>query len=118
MRVTIFATYVGLYAILNASGLLLLRTALGSDTRRAGSGLASLFADPRFAAGAVLYGLGFLMWVGTLTRYQLSIVYPVFVGIGYCSVLLAAFIFLHEHASPAKILGLLLVAIGLLFVLR
>lgn len=117
MRISIFATYVGVYAILNASGLLLLRTALGSDTRRDG-GLPSLFTDPRFAAGAVLYGLGFLMWLGTLTRYQLSIVYPLFVGVGYCSALLAAFIFLHEHASPLKILGISLVAIGLLLVLR
>lgn len=116
VRAGIFAGYVAVYAVLNAGGLLLLRRALGSGTRHAGGGVGSLLADPRFLLGAALYALGFAMWLGTLTRYQLSIVYPIFVGVGYCSVVLAAFLFLHEDASAAKLIGISLVALGLVFV--
>jgi multidrug transporter EmrE-like cation transporter len=118
VRAGIFTTYVAVYAVLNAAGLLLLRTSLGSGSQRPRAWLGGALGDPRFLVGAILYGLGFLMWLGTLTRYQLSIVYPVFVGVGYCTVLLASFVFLHEHASPSKIVGISLVALGLVFVVR
>ncbi|MDP9206809.1 MAG: SMR family transporter [Gemmatimonadota bacterium] len=115
MRAGIFAAYVVVYGVVNAGGLLLLRSALGSGSR---DGVRGLVADPRLLGGAALYALGFVMWLATLTRYQLSIVYPIFVGVGYCSVVLAAFLFLHEHASTEKLVGISLVALGLVFVVR
>jgi multidrug transporter EmrE-like cation transporter len=115
VRAAIFAGYVALYAVVNASGLLLLRTALDSASR---SGFVELFGNPRFLGGVGLYALGFVMWLATLTRYQLSLVYPIFVGVGYCAVVLAAFLFLHEQASAAKVTGIVLVAVGLVFVVR
>jgi multidrug transporter EmrE-like cation transporter len=115
VRAGIFAAYVAVYAVVNAGGLLLLRTALGS---RSGDGFGGLVSDPRFLTGATLYGLGFVMWLGTLTRYELSIVYPIFVGVGYCSVVLASILLLHEHASAEKLVGIALVALGLIFVVR
>ena len=41
-----------------------------------------------------------------------------FVGVGYCSVVLASILLLHEHASAEKLIGIALVALGLIFVVR
>lgn len=40
------------------------------------------------------------------------------VGVGYCSVVLASILLLHEHASAEKLVGIALVALGLIFVVR
>ena len=117
MRRIVFIGYVVVYAVVNAGGLLLLRNSL-SGQHELRSGIGKLVTDGRFIAGVCLYALGFAMWLATLTRYQLSVVYPIFVGVGYCSVVLAAFLFLHESASTTKLIGVSLVGIGLLFVIR
>jgi drug/metabolite transporter (DMT)-like permease len=110
------ALYVGLYAVLNAAGLLLLRAALKDRTD--GTGLVALLADPRLIVGLVLYGLGFATWILSLRRYQLTTVYPVFVGVSYVSVLLAAVVILDESMSLANVLGVALIGAGVLFVVR
>jgi multidrug transporter EmrE-like cation transporter len=116
VRGIVFIGYVVVYAVVNAGGLLLLRSSLSGHELR--SGIGKLVTDGRFIAGVCLYALGFAMWLATLTRYQLSVVYPIFVGVGYCSVVLAAFLFLNEGASTTKLIGVSLVGIGLLFVIR
>ena len=114
MRSAVFIGYVVIYAALNAGGLLLLRSVLESD----GGLQREVLADVRLYLGIALYAVGFAMWLATLTRYPLSIVYPIFVGVGYCSVVLAAFVVLHETASVTKVVGISLVGLGLLLVVR
>ena len=106
------------YAVLNASGLLLLRVALqtprGGDERTLGA----LLSDPRLFAGGLLYVLGFVTWLATLRTHPLSTVYPIFVGVGYASVVIASLWLLDERATVAKVGGLVLIGLGLIFVAR
>ena len=110
--------YIVAYAVLNASGLLLLRLTLGRSSSAHSRHLGAVLVDPRFFLGLTLYALGFLTWLLSLRTYQLSTIYPVFVGVGYVSVLAASFVVLHEHASLVKVVGMILVGAGLVFVLR
>jgi multidrug transporter EmrE-like cation transporter len=108
--------YVTFYAALNTCGLLLLRVALRD--RDAAAGLPATLRDPRLAAGLVLYALGFLTWVASLSRYELSTVYPVFVGVSYVAVVLASALVLSEDMTAAKIIGIALVGAGVMLVVR
>jgi multidrug transporter EmrE-like cation transporter len=105
------------YAVLNASGLLLMRLGLKGD----GGGkpvLALLLHEPRLAIGIFCYGLSFLIWLLALRSYALAIVYPLFIGVGYSSVVLASFIILHEHASLVRLVGIAFVGVGVVLVAR
>jgi multidrug transporter EmrE-like cation transporter len=104
------------YAALNAAGLLLLRVAL---QRLHGSvGVRDVIADPRFVCGVACYGLAFLTWLVTLSKHPVSTVYPLFIGVGYSTVVLASFVLLKEHSTTPKLIGIVLVGVGILFVVR
>lgn len=108
--------YVGLYAALNTSGLLLLRVALRERT--AGDGLTPLLIDPRLVGGLALYVLGFFTWIMSLSRYGLTTVYPIFVGVSYVAVVLASALILREDMTAAKLFGIVLVGAGIMLVVR
>ncbi|MGA9761598.1 MAG: SMR family transporter [Gaiellaceae bacterium] len=104
------------YAVLNASGLLLLRVSL--QHAHGSVGIRNVIVDPRFVGGIVCYGFAFLTWLVTLSMHPVSTVYPVFTGVAYSSVILASFVLLNEHSSTPKLVGISLVGIGILFVVR
>jgi multidrug transporter EmrE-like cation transporter len=105
-----------MYAALNTSGLLLLRAALRD--RDAGVGLSLALHDPRLGTGLALYALGFLTWIASLSRYELSTVYPVFVGVSYVAVVLASALILGENMTATKVSGIGLVGAGVMLVVR
>lgn len=97
------------YVVLSTSGLLLLRTGLRDD-----GGLADFVRDPRVLIGAVLYAFSFLTWLFALRRHELSLVYPMFIGTGYVTIVLASALFLDESLGAARLAGIALVGVGLL----
>ena len=68
----------------------------------------------RLICAVLLYAVSFAFWLLALSRYPLTTVYPVFVGIGYSAVTLCAIFFLHEHLTVVKAFGLGFVGVGLL----
>jgi multidrug transporter EmrE-like cation transporter len=104
------------YALLNASGLLLLRVSL--QHVHGSVGVRNVVVDPRFIGGVICYGLAFLTWLVTLSRHPVSTVYPLFIGIGYSTVVLASFALLKEQYTTPKLIGIGLVGAGILFVVR
>jgi multidrug transporter EmrE-like cation transporter len=114
--VTLFLFCVS-YAVLNAAGLLLMRLGLKAD----GGGKpvsALVLHEPRIPIGIFCYGLSFLIWLIALRSYALAIVYPLFIGVGYTSVVLASFIILGERASVVRMVGIAFVGIGVVLVTR
>jgi multidrug transporter EmrE-like cation transporter len=99
------------YVLLSTSGLLLLRTGL-----REGGTVVDFLRDPRVLAGAVLYAASFLTWLFALRRNELNLVYPIFIGTGYVVIVLASALLLDENLGPAKVVGTVLVGIGLLLI--
>ena len=109
------AAYLAVYVVLSTAGLLLLRSSLSGHE---GDGLLAAVATWRFGAGLLFYGSSFATWMLALRRYELSIVYPIFIGVGYGTVTLAAITLLGEHVTPAKVVGMVLVGLGVVLVGR
>jgi multidrug transporter EmrE-like cation transporter len=112
------AAYTATYVALTTSGLLLVRRSLPQLPGRPGGLLSNLVDDPQVLAGLVLYALSFLTFLLALRRFELSIVYPLFVGCAYGAVALGSWLVLDERISPSRALGIAVVGIGLILVLR
>lgn len=112
----LLVAYVVLYAALNTSGLLLLRAGLRDDAGQVN--FMTTVTQARVVAGLLLYGLGFVAWILTLRRYQLSVVYPTFVAVSYVSVVAASALFLHERVTMVRIIGIALIGVGIVLVVR
>lgn len=67
-------------------------------------------------SGAALFGISFLVYLFTLSKFQLNIVYPVFVSAGVVIVSLASSFFLKETLSLMQILGIAAIIFGIFLV--
>jgi multidrug transporter EmrE-like cation transporter len=114
----VLAASIAGYVVLSTAGLLLLRSVLSSTRGTASEQAAELASNPLFITGAVLYAASFLVWLIALRSNELSTVYPLFVGLGYAAVTLASFVFLDEHLSLGKLVGIVLIGVGALLLAR
>ncbi len=107
-----FAAYLVSYVVLSTAGLMLLRRSL------ADAALADALSDPRFYAGAAGYALSFGTFLLSLRRFEVLTVFPVFLGVTYAAIAVAAAIFLGESLTPGRVAGLALVGAGLVLLAR
>jgi multidrug transporter EmrE-like cation transporter len=77
-----------------------------------------LLSRPAFLGGFLLTAAGAVMWLRILTTQKLSTCYPVFVSLTYCLITLGALYFLHEKVSLQKLLGLVIIVVGITTVAR
>lgn len=70
------------------------------------------------ALGAACYITGFLVWMIVLARNELSVVYPVVVGATLSLSSIAAAFMLGEHLSVQRLLGIVLVMVGIVVIVR
>jgi multidrug transporter EmrE-like cation transporter len=110
--------YAAAYVALSTAGLLLLRRSLRNFEGGAGRIFGELFKHPGVIAGGVLYALSFLTFLLALRRFNLTLVYPLFVGSGYVAVVLASWLLLDEQIAPSRGLGIAVIGLGLVLVLR
>ena len=75
------------------------------------STLSQAFVSPYVLAGLAMYGLGAILWLFVLARLDVSMAYP-FVGLGFILTMLLGFLLLGEVLSILRIVGTLLVLIG------
>lgn len=68
-------------------------------------------------SGLILYGISFLAWVKVLSQVELSYAYPM-VSISYVIIILFSYLFFKENITPARIIGVLLIIIGVIFVAK
>jgi multidrug transporter EmrE-like cation transporter len=116
VRVSLFSGLLGLtlvYVTLNATGLLLLRSALKAGTD---SSLASTVLAPRTIIGILFYGCSFLTFILSLRHHPLTVVFPIFSGSAYAVIVASAWIFLGEAATTVQLAGVLAIGIGLVLV--
>jgi multidrug transporter EmrE-like cation transporter len=112
------AAYTGIYVALSTSGLLVLRRSLPKISGGWNDVLANLARHPEVIAGGVLYALSFLTFVLALRQFDLTTVYPVFVGSGYVAVVLGSWLVLNEHISLSRGIGIAAIGLGLILVVR
>jgi multidrug transporter EmrE-like cation transporter len=112
------ALYVASYALLSTGGVLLLRTALKDMDELSAASIRSLLAEPSFLLGFVLYALSFLTWLLALRRYEVVVIFPVFVAVGYACVVLGGYLFLGESLSAGRVVGILVIFAGMALLFR
>jgi drug/metabolite transporter (DMT)-like permease len=70
------------------------------------------FANPQIFAGLLLYGISTALWIYTLSREKLVVVYA-FTVLTFVLVYLGSVVFLGETLSQRAVLGVVLVLGGL-----
>ena len=70
-----------------------------------------IFTIPQLFAGYCLYGVFTVLFVYALRHGELSILYPL-IALGYVWVTITAVVAFHESMNPFKIMGLLVIILG------
>lgn len=81
------------------------------------SGITSTFLNPLIVLGLIMYGLSMVCWLIALSKKDLSYIYP-FISLTFVAVLFLSFFILKETVSIAKIVGTIIIVIGLMVVVR
>ena len=117
--------YIVLYIFLTVSGLVLLKSGLAQTQLLGLTGLIKsllnlkfLLSHLKFVLGILCYGLSFITWMFLLSKKDLSNIYPLTVGIVYVAVMVSSVIFFHEQFTLWKIIGAVLIGLGILFLLK
>lgn len=67
-------------------------------------------------SGFLLYGLGAVIWLGVLSKWDVSKAYPL-VGLGFIFTV-AIGLMIGEHVTPTRLVGVTLISIGVFLVGR
>jgi len=73
--------------------------------------------NPHILGGLVLYVASFGLWIGVLSRLEVSVAYPM-LSLGYVLAALVAYLWLGEPLTIHKVLGIALVVAGVYFLAR
>jgi multidrug transporter EmrE-like cation transporter len=109
---------------LNAAAQLLLKVAtrplaqlseFGFDTLR--YSILSLGTSLPFWAGMFCYGTSVCVWLAALSKAPVSTAYPM-LSLGYIVVAAVSVVWLGETLTPAKVMGIALICVGVVLVSR
>ena len=106
------AAYTAAYVTLATAGLVLLRRSL------ADAALGQVLQDPGFYAGFSCYALSFGTFMLALRHFEVLTVYPLFTGLAYATVTIAAIVFLGERLSPLHAAAVALIGVGVILLAR
>jgi drug/metabolite transporter (DMT)-like permease len=76
-----------------------------------------MITSPMVIGGLAIYGFGTFFWLITLSRLELSFVYP-FISLNQVIVFLIAWVILREEVSPMRAMGVAVICAGMLLVAR
>nr|MBC7244096.1 EamA family transporter [Chloroflexota bacterium] len=102
------------------TGQLLMKTGLNQLGALTDINVAVFFRmvfNPYVFGGIVSYGVGFIAYLFALSRLDQSFAYPMF-ALGYVLVPLYNWIVMHEPFSVARLVGILLVLLGVSLISR
>ena len=77
----------------------------------------SVALSPGILGGLGLYGLGTVLWLGVLSRAELSQAYP-FVGLSFVLTAIFGAVLFHDVLSPSRIAGIAAIVAGVWLVGR
>lgn len=109
--------YLVLYILFSVSGSTLLKFGSSSVVK-------SLFTLPIVNMnisvytffGFILYGLSFLFYTILLSKFDLSFISPLTVGLVYVLLMVTAFVFFREQITVYKIVGSSMILLGVLMI--
>jgi drug/metabolite transporter (DMT)-like permease len=108
---------------LNAGAQIIMRKAMlqigeiNLENKSALSYLPQLIGNIFLWASFLCYGLSILIWIIVLSKVEVSYAYA-FSSLGYILVTILGVLLLHEQISVLRIVGILVVCIGIILVAR
>jgi drug/metabolite transporter (DMT)-like permease len=78
--------------------------------------LLTVLTNPHIFAGFMLYGIGAIVWLGVLSRWEVSKAYPL-VGLGFVLTLLVGLLN-GEQITTTRVIGVMLISSGVFLVGR
>lgn len=110
-----------LSVFLGALGQFLFRLGMKSYGQISAAGvlkeLFSILFTPSILIGFILFGLSSILWLSVISKHQLSYAYPM-VSLGYIITLVLSKVFLNEQINQFRIIGILLIMSGVVFISR
>lgn len=103
--------------MLSVSGQLLLKSGINNISNSDSGLILSALKSPLVIAGLVSYAVAMLLWITILSRLPLSIAYPT-LSLGYIVILIFSWKFLGEELSIMKVVGIILIILGIVFLFR
>ena len=109
--------------LLNAVAQLLLKQgmarigSLAIDMAALSAAMPKLVASPFIWAGLLSYVISVAVWLVVLSRVDVSYAYPM-VGLGYVFATAVAWAVFHENVSPMRVVGMLVVCVGIYIIAR
>lgn len=76
-----------------------------------------MIINPGVFFGLFIYGVGTIFWLAALSRAELSYAYP-FASLSYVIMLAASWMMFDEKITLARIIGTVLICIGVLVIYR
>jgi drug/metabolite transporter (DMT)-like permease len=73
------------------------------------------FGNGYVLLGFLSFGAGAVLWLAVLAREEVSYAYPLS-SLGYLIVMVGSYLLFQEHISPSRIIGVLLLIIGVFFI--
>jgi multidrug transporter EmrE-like cation transporter len=77
----------------------------------------AVFLSAGVLGGLSLYGIGTVLWLGVLSRTEVSQAYP-FVGLGFVLTALIGYLFFGDTIGPLRTGGITLVILGIFLISR
>ena len=121
MKLAIF--YIMVSVLAGAVGQVLLKKGMGSlgpltlTMRDLGSTLWRIGTNPYVILGLIIYVSGTVFWLVALSRVELSYAYP-FASLSYVLMLAASWLLFRENISTMRLLGTLVVGVGVFLISR
>lgn len=72
--------------------------------------------SPIIILALAFFGLNFALYTLALSRINLSIAYPIMVGLGYAIIVLTSGLFLKEAITLVQMIGIFLILIGIILI--
>ena len=91
---------------------------ISSDATDIITNVLKVAVSPYIVTGLTLYGLSFLIWLRVLSFNDLSRSYPIFATIVFLMTTIGSVIFLKEHVSIIRIVGIAVMLTGIFIVSR
>ncbi len=91
---------------------------ISGEKTRLFSELTKAAFSPFIIFGLVLYGMSFVIWLRVLTFNDLSRAYPIFATIVFLLTTVGSIIFLKENVSLLRVLGIIIMLLGIYVVAK
>jgi drug/metabolite transporter (DMT)-like permease len=122
-KVSLAIGYILVSVVLSATGQILLKKGMNEtgaitlSSNQIVSILWRIATNPYVIVGLMIYVCGTVFWLAALSRVDLSYAYP-FASLSYVVMLTASWLLFHENITPLRLLGTLIVALGVIVISR